>query len=137
MDRHDFALEHQNPQFSPRSALPFFFFFKILFYFIFLEKGREEEKERNIKVWLPFTGPLLGTWPTTQAWTLTGNRTGDSLVHSPAINPLSHSIQGYFHFLFIVLLFAWFCCCVCVLTVLLVGVKNQVHENGVKKWRVD
>ena len=38
--------------------------------------------------------PLLGTWPTTQARTLTGNRTHNPLVHRPALNPLSHTSQG-------------------------------------------
>ena len=36
----------------------------------------------------------LGTWPTTQACTLPGNRTGDLLVCRPALNPLSHTSQG-------------------------------------------
>ena len=27
-----------------------------------------KERERNIRVWLPPTRPLLGTWPETQAW---------------------------------------------------------------------
>ena len=37
---------------------------------------------------------LLGTWPTTQACALTGNRTSDPLVRRPALNPLSHTSQG-------------------------------------------
>ena len=49
--------------------------------------------ERNID-WFPLTCPALGTWPTTQACALTGNRTGDLLVHGPALNPLSHTSQG-------------------------------------------
>ena len=43
----------------------------------------EEERERNINVRLPLTWPPLGTWPATQACALTGNRTGNPLVHSP------------------------------------------------------
>ena len=45
------------------------------FIYLFLErgKGREKERERNINVWLPLMRPLLGTWPATQAWVLTGN----------------------------------------------------------------
>ena len=38
--------------------------------------------------------PLLGTWPTTQVCALTGNRTGDPLVHRPTLSPLSHTSQG-------------------------------------------
>ena len=51
--------------------------------FIFRERGREGERERNINVWLPLMWPLLGTWPATQACALTGNQTRDPLVHSP------------------------------------------------------
>ena len=45
------------------------------FIYLLLERGEgtEKERERNINVWLPFTCPLLGTWPTTQACALTGN----------------------------------------------------------------
>ena len=39
--------------------------------------------------------PLLGTWPATQACALTGNQTGDPLVHRPALIPLSHISQGH------------------------------------------
>ena len=42
--------------------------------------------ERNIN-WLPFACPQPGTWPTTQACALTGNRTGGLLVCRPALNP--------------------------------------------------
>ena len=50
-------------------------------------------------MWLPLLRPLLGTWPTTQACTLTGNQTGNSLVLRLALNPLSHTSQGCFKFL--------------------------------------
>ena len=43
---------------------------------------------------LALTCPQLGTWPTTQACALTGNRTGDPLVHRLALNPLSHISQN-------------------------------------------
>ena len=42
-------------------------------FYLFLERGREGERERNTNVWLPLEHPLLGTWPTTQACALTGN----------------------------------------------------------------
>ena len=55
-------------------------YFKFLFIYLliekiylFLETGEGREKERNISVWLPLECSLLGTWPTTQAWALTGN----------------------------------------------------------------
>ena len=51
----------------------FILFFKD-FVYSFLERGEEKkERERNIKVWLPLTVPMLGTWPATQARALTGN----------------------------------------------------------------
>ena len=37
--------------------------------------------------------PQPGTWPTTQARTLTGSRTRDVLAHQQ-LNPLSHTSQG-------------------------------------------
>ena len=71
-------------------------YFLIFYFLIYLERGegKEKERERNINVWLPLTCPLLGTWPTTQACALTGNRTGDPLVHGLVFNPLSHTSQG-------------------------------------------
>ena len=68
------------------------FFLKILF--IFREKGREGERERNINVWLPPPPLPLGTWPATQACALTGNWTSHPLVRRPALSPLSHTSQG-------------------------------------------
>ena len=68
-------------------------FFKFLCYF-FLERVREGERGENINVWLPSARPSLGTHSTTQACTLTGNRTSDTLVRRPALNPLSHTSQG-------------------------------------------
>ena len=63
----------------------------------FLERGegREKERKRNINVWLPLMRPLLGTWPITQACALTGNRTGEPLVHRPVLNPLRHTSPGH------------------------------------------
>ena len=67
------------------------------FIYLFLEKGegREKQKKRNINVWLPLMHLILGTWPTTQACAMTGNRTSNPLVHSLALSPLSHTSQGY------------------------------------------
>ena len=71
-----------------------------MFYlFIFTERGREGERERNVNVWLSLMRPLLGTWPATQAYALTGNQTSNPLVHRPALNSLSHTSQGYPFFL--------------------------------------
>ena len=44
--------------------------------------------------WLPPAIPLLGTWPETQACALTGNWSDNPLVHSLALNLLSHTSQG-------------------------------------------
>ena len=46
-------------------------------------------------MWLPLAHPLLRTWPATQACALTGNRTSDTLVHRPALNPLSYSFAHF------------------------------------------
>ena len=68
--------------------------FKIFIY-LFLERGKGGRKrERNTNVWLPLSHLLLGTWPATQACSLTGNWTGNPLVCRPALNPLSHTSQG-------------------------------------------
>ena len=59
--------------------------------YLFLE--REEERERNINVWLPLTCSNWGTGPQPRAHALTGNRTGDLSVHRLALNPVSHTFQ--------------------------------------------
>ena len=70
-------------------------FFKRFYLFIFRQRRRLGEKEgENINVWSPLTHLLLGTWPVTQACSLTGNQTSDPLVHRPLLNPLSHTSQG-------------------------------------------
>ena len=70
-------------------------FLKICIY-LFLDRGkeREKEKERNINVWWPLTHPQLGTGPTTQAYALPGDQTGNPLVYRLTLNPLSHTSQG-------------------------------------------
>ena len=72
----------------------FSFFFKSLFIYFQREGKGRREKKRNIHVWLPFTHPLLGTWPATQACALTGNQTSDPVVYRPVLNPLSYTSQG-------------------------------------------
>ena len=54
------------------------FFLEILFIYLFIYlfldrgEGRQEERERNINVWLPLVCPPPGTWPTTQHVPLLG-----------------------------------------------------------------
>ena len=67
------------------------FFLKRFYLFSFRGEGREKERERNITVWFPLMGPLMGTWPATQACAVTRNRTRDPWVRRPALNPLSHT----------------------------------------------
>ena len=62
------------------TLLILFYFLKTLF--ISREEYEGGEKERNINVWLPLECPLLEIWPATQTCALTGNQTGDPLVHS-------------------------------------------------------
>ena len=71
------------------------------FMYLFLERGvgKEKEKERNINVWLLLVCLQLGIWPSTRAYALTGNRTGDPLVCRPVLNPLSYPSQGPIVFL--------------------------------------
>ena len=71
----------------PFTAVNVLIFLKILF---ILREGKGRRK-RNINVWLPLMRPLLGTWPSTQVCTLTGNETSDPLVLRLALNPLSHT----------------------------------------------
>ena len=69
-----------------------------LFYSLIFTEGEEGRKrDRNIREWLPLKGSLLGPWPETQACALTGNWTSDPLVHRPALNPLSHTSQGWLY----------------------------------------
>ena len=49
--------------------------------------GREKERERNINVWLPLMCPPPGTWPTTQACSLTGNQTSNLAIPRQVLNP--------------------------------------------------
>ena len=67
---------------------------------LFLERRerKEKERQRNINVSLPLECPPLRTQPATQACALTGDRTGDPLIHWVAFNPLSYTSQGYVSF---------------------------------------
>ena len=67
---------------------PIILFLNILF---FRGEGREKERERNISVWWLLTHPPPGTWPTTQACALTGNRTGGLQAGA---GPLSNTSQA-------------------------------------------
>ena len=70
--------------------------FKIFYLFIFREGkgGRKRGGETSMCGCLSCAP--LGTWLTAQACALIGNQTHDPLVHRPALNPLSHTSQGYF-----------------------------------------
>ena len=77
-----------------RRTSKFFLIFKKYFIYLFLGKGTEKERKRNINVWLRLASHLLGTWSTIQACALNGNQTGDHLVCRLVLNPLSHTSQG-------------------------------------------
>ena len=67
---------------------------KIYILFIFRERGREGERERNVSAWLCLNCPSPETWPTTQAGTLTGNRPSNPFICRPALNPLNYTSQS-------------------------------------------
>ena len=72
---------------------PFYLFLKR--FYLFLEKGREGGREEEKHQCVVASGaPPMGTWPTTQACALTGDRTSDPSVHRLALNLLSHTSQG-------------------------------------------
>ena len=75
------------------TALFFFFLFKIDFC-LFLDRRREGEREGEKRQCVGAScTALLGTWPTTQACSMTGNRTGDQLVRRSVQDLLSHTSQ--------------------------------------------
>ena len=74
--------------------------------FYFLEREGEKHWCVSENPPLPLTNPQPGTRSATQACALTGNWTGNLLVHSPVLNPVSHTIQGRFWGqLFLILLY--------------------------------
>ena len=85
-----------------------FIFKDFIYLFLEREAGREKDKERNINVWLPLARPALGTWPTTQACALTGNRTSDPLVCRLVLSPLSCTSRGIDQFYCIQRTNSWF-----------------------------
>ena len=77
----------------------FHFFFLLLlkrFIYLFLEMGGREgerEGEKHPCVVASHASPT-GDLACTPACAVTENRTGDPLVHRPALNPLSYTSQG-------------------------------------------
>ena len=70
-------------------------------YFLESGEGREKERERSINV-QDILIRCLSHAPNrgqTQAPAVTGNQIGNLLVHRPALNPLSHTSQGFMIFL--------------------------------------
>ena len=72
------------------------------FIYLFLERGEGEEKERERDISVRererhgsvFHKPQLGAKPTTQAYALTGNQTGNFLLCRMTPNQLSHTSQS-------------------------------------------
>ena len=64
------------------------------FIYLFLERLKGGRERETSMCGFFLLAPLLGTWLATQACSLTGNPTGDPLVHRPALNSLSHTSQG-------------------------------------------
>ena len=77
----------------------YFILFLYIYFLIFRERGRGGEREGK-KHQMALTHLQLGTWPTRPACALTGNWTGDLLVHKLTLNPLSHTSQGQNYFKF-------------------------------------
>ena len=69
------------------------FFFKDFIY-LFSQKGREEERKRNINVWLPLTHPLLGTLASNPGMCPDWESNWQPFGLQPALNPLSYTSQG-------------------------------------------
>ena len=82
-----------------------FYLFGCLFIYLFVREGQGVRKrgretlmcERYIDQ-VPLACLHLGIRPATQACTLTGNWTSDFSAQRPALNPLSHTSQGWAFF---------------------------------------
>ena len=78
-----------------------FFFFLRLYVLIFIDRGRKEEREGEKPIYERYIvgclthAPQPRAWSETQACALIGNQTGDLLVRRLALNPLSHTNQGW------------------------------------------
>ena len=75
-----------------------YFFFSKNSIFIYFQREERSKKQRDTDI--NSSLPLMcyippETWPRTQACALNRNRTGDPLVHRPALNSLSHTSWGY------------------------------------------
>ena len=75
--------------------LPNTLFFKRFYLFIFRERGREWEMERNIN-WLPVRASTTGTERATQACALMGKRTHDFSLCQMLPKKRSHPKRGHF-----------------------------------------
>ena len=77
-----------------------YFYFKRFYLFIFREKRREGEREGEKHQCVATShAPSTGDLAYNPACAVTGNQTRDPLVRRPALNSLSHTSQGLFHFL--------------------------------------
>ena len=85
----------------PVDSIMFCLFLNFIYLLLHRGDGRERGKHQRVVVSPSFP---IGDWPETLACALTGNPTGDPLVHRPALNPLSHTIQGCFVFCFVLFL---------------------------------
>ena len=88
-----------SPQKASRMPSALHVFYLVDFIYLVLDRGEEREKEkreRDINVWLPLQCPPLETWPATQACAPTRSRTGDPLVRSLVLNPVSRTSRGCF-----------------------------------------
>ena len=81
------------PILKTKTTVSFFFFpFFKDFIYLFLEKRREGEREgEKQQCVVASCAPPPGTLPAPQACALTGNRTSNTLVGRPVLNPRNYS----------------------------------------------